>query len=250
MGSARAGSKRLAGRTILLTGAASGIGLATARLFAEEGAALALLDRDAEALAQLKAELGAHVETVELASEVQIVAGVARAAEALGGLDGVLNIAGIGGFGAVDTLSLADWNQVLAVNLTAPFLVRREALPHLRRADSATIVNVASGVGLLPNSPGMSVYVASKGGLIAYSKALAVELAPRIRLNVVCPGAVDTPLVPATMKDAAAAPGSPYALKRLGTPDELAATLLFLTSAESSFTTGVALAVDGGRTYH
>ena len=250
MGSAKHGSGRLAGRKVLLTGAASGIGLAAARLFAAEGAALALLDRDAAALERLKAELGVHVEPVELGSEDQIAAAVARAAAALDGLVGLLNIAGIGGCGAAETLPLAAWNQVLAINLTAPFLVCREALPHLQRASSASIVNVASGVALVPGAPGMSAYVASKGGLIAFSKALAIELAPRIRVNVVCPGVVDTPLVPDGMKDAAAAPGSPYALKRLGTPEELAATLLFLTSAESSFTTGVALAVDGGRTYH
>lgn len=243
-------SGRLEGRRILITGAASGIGLATARLFRSEGARLALLDRDGAALVQVAAELGAHGEPVELESEAQIRTAVANAAAALGGLDGVLNIAGIGGFGFLENAVLDDWNRVLTVNLTAPFLICREALPHLKASEGATIVNIASGVGLLPTSPGMGAYVASKGGLIAYSKALAAELAPGIRVNALCPGAVDTPMVPAEMKEAARAPGSPYALRRLGSPEELAAAALFLTSRDSSFVTGIALAADGGRTFH
>ncbi|MFN3727624.1 MAG: SDR family NAD(P)-dependent oxidoreductase [Allosphingosinicella sp.] len=241
---------RLAERRILITGAASGIGLATARLFAAEDAHLALLDRDREALERIASELGAHAAAVELTEESQIREAVAGSASALGGLDGVVNVAGIGGGTFVESMRLDDWNRVLAVNLTAPFLVCREALPHLRHAGGGTIVNVASGQGLLPSSPSLSAYAASKGGLVTFSKAMALELAPEIRVNAICPGVVDTPLLPAQMRAAARAPGSGYALKRVGEPEEIAAGILFLTSRESAFVTGIALAVDGGRTYH
>ncbi|MFN3387571.1 MAG: SDR family NAD(P)-dependent oxidoreductase [Allosphingosinicella sp.] len=241
---------RLAGRRILITGAASGIGLATARLFAAEGARLALLDRDREALEGVASEIGAHAAAVELSEESQIRAAVSGSASALGGLDGVVNVAGIGGGTFVESMTLEDWNRVLAVNLTAPFLVCREALPHLREASGGTIVNVASGQGLLPSAPSLSAYAASKGGLVTFSKAMALELAPEIRVNAICPGVVDTPLLPAQMREAARAPGSGYALKRVGEPKEIAAGILFLTSRESAFVTGIALAVDGGRTYH
>lgn len=241
---------RLRGRRILITGAASGIGLATARLFATEGARLALLDRDHGGLQRAGDELSAHTGPVELTDEEQIKQAVSSGAAALGGLDGIVNVAGIGGGTIVEDMSLADWQRVLAVNLTAPFLVCRAALPHIRAAGGGTIVNVASGQGLLPSAPGLSAYAASKGGLITFSKAMALELAPDIRVNAICPGVVDTPLLPPQMREAASAPGSCYALKRVGEAEEIAAGILFLTSHESAFVTGIALAVDGGRTFH
>jgi NAD(P)-dependent dehydrogenase (short-subunit alcohol dehydrogenase family) len=241
---------RLRGRRILITGAASGIGLATARLFAAEGARLALLDRDRDGLQRAADELDAHTAAVELTDEQQIQEMVAGSAAALGGLDGIVNVAGIGGGTIVENMALEDWQRVLAVNLTAPFLVCRAGLPHLRAAGGGTIVNVASGQGLLPSAPGLSAYAASKGGLVTFSKAMALELAPDIRVNAICPGVVDTPLLPPQMREAASAPGSGYALRRVGAAEEIAAGILFLTSRESAFVTGIALAVDGGRTYH
>jgi NAD(P)-dependent dehydrogenase (short-subunit alcohol dehydrogenase family) len=107
------------------------------------------------------------------------------------------------------------------------------------------VVNIASGQGLLPNWPEMTAYAASKGGVITLTRALAAELAPAIRVNSVCPGVVNTPMTSGGQVDV-----SPYALKRVGDPLEIANALLFLTSAESSFVTGAALAVDGGRTFH
>ena len=241
---------QLANRRILITGAASGIGLATARRFAAEGASLALLDRDGPALDQVASELGALALVADLLIEQQIIDAVDKAAARLGGLDGIANVAGIGGGTIVRDMALADWSRVLAVNLTAPFLVCREAIPHLTRAGGGTIVNVASGQALLPSGQGLSAYSASKAGLVTFSKALAQELAPHIRVNSVCPGAVDTQLLPSHMRDAANSPGSAYALKRIGDAAEIAAAILFLTSRQSSFVTGIALAVDGGRTYH
>jgi NAD(P)-dependent dehydrogenase (short-subunit alcohol dehydrogenase family) len=241
---------RLNGRKIIVTGAASGIGLACARLLASEGAALSLLDRDADALAGPAAELSAHHAVVDLPDEAQIAKAVDAAAAALGGLDGLVNVAGIGGMGRLGELTLADWERTIGVNLTAPFLMMRAVLPHMQAAGEGTIVNISSGQGLTPSAPGMASYCASKGGLVMLSKALALELAPTIRVNCICPGVVDTPLLPESMREAARMPGSPYALKRVGEAEEIAAAILFLMSAESSFITGIAMSVDGGRTYH
>lgn len=242
---------RLAGRHVLITGAASGIGLAVAELFASEGAKLALIDRDREGLSAVAGRLGAHAEVVDLLDEGQIVAAIANAAQALGALDGIVNVAGIGGdMQRLADIDTATWHRVIDVNLTAPFLVMREALPHLRRSPGATVVNVASGQGLMPSAPGLGSYCASKAGLVMFSKTMALELAPDIRVNTVCPGVVQTPLLPASMEAAAREPGSPYALKRVGEAHEIAAAILFLTSAESSFVTGTAMSVDGGRVYH
>ena len=242
---------RLTGRRVLMTGAASGIGLATARKFAQAGATLALFDRNAAGLQAIAGELGVFSATVDLVDESAIRDAVAAAARSLGGLDGVVNVAGLGGIGdPLGDMKLADWNYVLAVNLTAPFLVSREALPHLTQAGGGTIVNVASASGLAPTAPCMGAYCASKGGVVMFSKAMAMELAPSIRVNVVCPGAVDTPLLVDAFRTAVKSASSPYALKRLAEADEIANVILFLTSAESSFVTGTAFAVDGGRTYH
>lgn len=244
-------SERLAGRHILITGAASGIGLATARLFAAEGAKLSLLDRDADGLGAVIRALGTYGETIDLLDGQAIAGAVARSAEAMGALDGVVNVAGIGGdMQRLGDMDNATWRRVIDVNLTAPFLIMREALPHLQKGEGATVVNIASGQGLMPSAPGMGSYCASKGGLVMFSKAMALELAPAIRVNVVCPGVVDTPLLPASMSEAAQQPGSPYALKRVGQAEEIADAILFLTSRESSFITGIAMSVDGGRVYH
>lgn len=245
---AMAGS-RLTGRRIVITGAASGIGLATSRRFASEGARLALLDRDEKGLAAAAQETGGLAFQVDLLDEEAIKRAIAESAAALGGLDGVVNVAGIGGFARLEDTTLEEWNKVVGVNLTAPFLIMREALPHLRAATNATIVNVSSGQGLLPSSPGLGSYCASKGGLVAFDRTMALELAP-IRVNTVCPGVVNTPLLPDSMRDGAVQQTSPYALGRVAEPEELADAILFLTSSESSFITGITMAVDGGRTYH
>lgn len=239
---------RLAGRRILITGGASGIGRATCALFAQEGAAVAVLDRDVSRVGDVTA----------IAADVSDAAAVARAvqdaAQALGGLDGLVNAAGVlFNKGLLETDAHA-WNTTIAVNLTGTFLCVQAAVPLLRQAGRASIVNIASGVGLLPTGGGNTAYVASKGGVIALTRSLAAELAPEIRVNAVCPGAVETPMTDGTLRDAAGAVvpaiASRYALGRPASPDEIAAGILFLTSHESSFVTGVNLAIDGGRTFH
>lgn len=236
---------RLRGRRILITGAASGIGRRTAQLFAAEGAALTLLDRDAEGLADIAGEARGLAVAADVTDEASVTQAVTQGAEAMGGIDGLVNAAGIVIRGPVLDISVADWRRVIDVNLTGIYVVVRCALPWLSLAPFATIVNIASGQGLLPNAPEMTAYAASKGGVVNLTRALAAELAPAIRVNSVCPGMVNTPMTRGGQGDV-----TPYALKRVADPLEIAHALLFLTGRESSFVTGAALAVDGGRTFH
>jgi len=247
---------RLANRHALVTGAASGIGLATARRFLAEGAKVALLDRDAAALARIAAELGAPGIPVDVADPAAVAAAVDAAAAALGGLDAVVNAAGISRVASPAETTPALWREVMAVNLDGPFHVCHAALPHLRRAGGGSIVNLASAAGLVPR-PNYGAYGASKGGLLMLTRCLALDLAPdRIRVNAVCPGAILTPMVEATMAaqpDPAAAEHAflaRYALGRFGTAEEVAGAVLYLTSAEASYVTGSALGVDGGSAWH
>jgi NAD(P)-dependent dehydrogenase (short-subunit alcohol dehydrogenase family) len=241
---------RLRGRRILITGGGSGIGRATSGLFVAEGARVVLLDRDIAALA----DDSVLALTCDVSSEVEVVGSVQKAAEALGGLDGVVNAAGIFHSNTLADTPLDLWQRIMAVNLTGTYLVCREALPLLQEASGATIVNIASGVGLLPTGPGSAAYVASKGGVIALTRALAFEAAPTIRVNAVCPGATETPMTAGTLRDdrgaVLTAVAQRYALQRPSSPEELARAILFLTSEESSSITGISLAVDGGRTFH
>lgn len=251
MHSRPARSGRLESRRILITGAASGIGKAIAELFVAEGARIALLDRDGAAVATLASLLNSFSAQVNVANENQVQDAVEAAADALDGLDGIVNGAGIGGLQRLAETELLSWQQTLDVNLTGPLLITRAALPFLENNASATIVNVASGIALRPFS-GQGAYAASKAGLLAWTKVLAQELAPKIRVNATCPGATDTPLMRANMPanvDATAF-AAQYALKRQGSALEQAQAVLFLTGPESTFITGVSLAVDGGRTFH
>ena len=245
---------RLNGRRILVTGAASGIGLATAELFAHEGATLALLDRADDALQSAAAATGGTALLADLADEAQLLDAVAKAAQAMGGIDGIVNCAGIAGSQTLDALDRENWDRFVAINLTAPYLICRAALPHLRAAERATIVNIASGQALLPNAPGIAAYAATKAGLVAFTKALGAELAPQIRANVVAPGIVDTPMVQGVLGGYASPDDAPfvqqYAMKRVAKPRELAEAILFLSSDASSYVTGTVLTVDGGRTFH
>jgi len=245
---------KLAGRRILITGAASGIGRATAELFAREGAALALLDRRDDLLRSAAQATAGTAMLADLADEAQLLAAVAKAAQAMGGIDGIVNSAGIAGSQPLDALDRESWDRFVAINLTAPYLICRAALPHLQVTGNATIVNIASGQALLPNAPGIAAYAATKAGLVAFTKALGAELAPGIRANVIAPGIVDTPMVQGVLGGYASPDDAPfvqqYAIKRVARPSELAEAILFLSSEASSYVTGTVLAVDGGRTFH
>jgi NAD(P)-dependent dehydrogenase (short-subunit alcohol dehydrogenase family) len=242
---AQTSADRLRGRRIVITGAASGIGRSTAQLFAREGAALAFLDRDGRGLAETAKETGGHGFEVDITNEEAVAEAIEKAGLALGGIDGVVNAAGIMPRGLASEVPAAVWRHVLEVNLTGTYIVIRSCLPWIAREPAATIVNIASAQGLLPNAPGLSAYAASKGGVVNLTRALAAELAPRIRVNSVCPGMVDTP-----MADGFRGNVGNYALHRLAEPIEIARAILFLTSPESSYVTGAALAADGGRSFH
>lgn len=249
-GHAGAGTGRLAGRRVLVTGAASGIGAAVARRFAGEAARVALLDRDAEKLASVAAEIDALALPADVTDAVAVARAVDAAARGLAGLDGVVNGAGVSIIASFEDTDEATWHRALDINLTGPYRVCHAALRHLRDSGGATIVNISSAVGIQPLLR-RSAYAASKGGLIAFGKVLALELAPAIRVNTVLPGAIDTPMVhnsftgPALDQVVAR-----YALKRLGRAEEVAEAVLFLTSGESGFVTGATLTVDGGRTFY
>jgi NAD(P)-dependent dehydrogenase (short-subunit alcohol dehydrogenase family) len=244
-GQHEAGAGRLAGRRIIITGAASGIGRTTARLFASEGAVVALFDRNVNGLKQAAEEILAAWYPVDITVEPDVAEATAKAAAAMVGIDGLVNAAGIMSKGLVTEVSADEWRRILEVNLTGTYIVARCCIPWMVKEQRSTIVNIASAQGLLPNAPGHSAYAASKGGVVNLTRALAAELAPNIRVNSVCPGMVDTP-----MADGYRANVDNYALKRLAAPEEIAQALLFLTSAESSYVTGAALAVDGGRSFH
>jgi NAD(P)-dependent dehydrogenase (short-subunit alcohol dehydrogenase family) len=240
----------LDGRHIVITGAASGIGLATATLFAAQGARVALLDRNEEVMATARSIPNAAALVADVTDEASVNAAIAQAAEKLGAIDGLVNCAGVDFVGSILDTTPAEWRRVMSVNLTGPYLVCRAAVPWLRKASQATIVNVASGLGLRP-LVNRTAYTSSKAGVIMFTKALALELAPNIRVNAVCPGLVDTPMVRNAVPDEAIEGILQlYAIKTFQTPAQLAQSILFLTSDASSHVTGIALAADGGRSFH
>ena len=245
---------RMSGRKLLITGGASGIGRATAMLCATEGAAVSVLDRSGDAANTVAADIKGHAFVVDVADPASVNSAVERAAAAMGGLDGVVNAAGIFSSEGLTDTTPDLFNKIMTVNVTGTFMVIRAAERFLRAAASGSVVNIGSGVGLKPTGPGSTAYVASKGGVIAMTRALAMELAPKIRVNVVCPGMVDTAMTEGFIRnnhgDLRPELAGLYALGRAASAEELARAIVFLLSEEASFITGIALPVDGGRTYH
>ena len=238
---------RLTGRRIVITGAASGMGRAIAERFAAEGAALVLLDRNTEGVAAVAGTIGATGFGCDVADRPQVGDVIAAAADALGGLDGIVNAAGILDITRFDDLSAESWDRMIAVNLTGPFNVVKAALPLLRAADRASIVNIASVSGLMPMD-GTAGYSASKAGLIMLTRCLGLDLGPTIRANTICPGVIQTEMTRYLWENAehTARAADRVALKRLGLVDDVANAALYFASEESGFTTGAWLPVDGG----
>lgn len=243
---------RLAGRRIVVTGAASGMGRAIAERFAAEGSSLALVDVDEAGLAAVAAATSAHPLPTDLRRVDQIDGAIASAAERMGGIDGVVNAAGVLVTRSLDDTDQDVWGLTMEVNLRAPVRLCQAARPYLEEAGSATIVNLASVGGMRPYR-NQTAYAASKGGLIAATKVMALELGPGIRANVLSPGAIDTPMTQALFRgndQHRSTTVEKLAMQRMGLPEEIAGAALFLTSADSGFVTGVVLSVDGGISWH
>ena len=241
---------RLAGRRIVVTGAGSGIGAAIAQLFVAEGAKVAAIDQNVAGIHAYFQPGDGIALKADVSNEACVSQAIDSAAQALGGIDGLVHAAGIANGELLSEVRLEDWRRVIDVNLTGSFLLARACYPHLRAVQNSTIVNFSSGQGLQPFMR-RGAYAASKAGVISLSKSLAMEWAP-IRVNTICPGAVDTPMVrngydPEVLRTQV---GARYALGRVAEAVEIARAALYLTGGESSFITGVALAVDGGRSYH
>ena len=235
-------------RHVLITGAGSGIGKATAALFAREGARLALLDIDKDSIAEQAEALGGVAVAADVRDEQGVIDAIGAAAEALDGLDGLVNAAGVSIRANLEDLGMEVWRRIIDINLTGTYVVCRAALPFLRQAVEGTIVNIASGAATR-SGPGRSAYTASKAGVIAFTRSIASELAPHIRVNAILPGAVETPLFEGLVPDQATREAviSRYAMKRIGRPEEIANAILFMTSKQSSFMTGSPMLVDGGQ---
>ena len=248
---------QLEGKVAIITGAATGIGRATALLFAEEGASVIIADvneDDAQrTVANIEDEGGsARFVQADVSEAEDVQALMERAAEEMGGIDVIVNNAGAQRSGVVTEFEESEWDLLMRVNPRSCFLGAKYGVPRLRERGGGSIVNVSSLAGL-KGGPGMTAYSASKGAIIAFTRALAEELAPdNIRANSVCPGWIDTPFnEPAIEFMGGRAQQEEMVqqtvpLKRQGTPEEIAPGFLYLASDASSYVTGQELVIDGG----
>jgi NAD(P)-dependent dehydrogenase (short-subunit alcohol dehydrogenase family) len=247
---------RLFGKRAIITGAAAGIGAAIAERFVAEGARVLVADRNragAEAVAERLRAAGGEVAAIEVDVSVSdsVAAMVGASVERFGGLDVFVNNAGIVHPQDTDAEATPEdaWDLTLAVNLKSVYLGARHAIPVIEAGGGGAIVNIASIVAMLGSHPSQIAYTASKGGMVALSRELAVSLARRgIRVNAVCPGVTQTAMAARLVRDEAA-----HELRRLhipmgrlALPDEIAAVTAFLASDDASYITGQAIAVDGG----
>jgi NAD(P)-dependent dehydrogenase (short-subunit alcohol dehydrogenase family) len=250
----------LDGKVALVTGGSLGIGRATARRLADDGAAVVLCGVDNASVEEALAELsGAGLEVdgrrADVSSAAEVEGLVRFAADRYGGVDILVNSAGIQRYGTVVDTSEELWDEVLAVNLKGMFLTAKHCVPELRRRGGGTIVNVAS-VQAFATQGGVAAYAASKAGVVGLTKAIAVDhAAENIRCNAVCPGSVDTPMLrfaaglfkgDGTEDETIRGWGSSHPLGRVARPEEVAEVIAFLAGDRASFVTGAELRVDGG----
>lgn len=247
---------KLSGKRAIVTGATSGMGRATAALFAREGARLLLNGRDSERGAEVLEEVrscGAEGEFVygDVSRFETNQKLVEECLDRFGGVDVVAANAGILGLGSVTEVPLEVWRDALGANLDSVFYLLRCAIPPMQQGGGGSIV-VNGSIAAFKGFPNHAAYCASKAALVALVRQAAIDYGPAIRINAVCPGPVDTPLIWSSAEafpdpsKAVAAAGERTVLKRLGAPDDIARAALFLASEDSSWITGASLVVDGG----
>ena len=244
-------------KRVLVTGGSRGIGFAVAKDFVDAGARVAVNGKGGQSVSAAIERLGGGDCVVAAPGDIGTVPGcesvVKTANDAFGGLDILVNSAGIGAGRSIEDSDEAMWDAHLDVNLKGTFFCCRAALPALRRSNG-NIVNIASDAGLM-GVPGITVYCASKGGVVNMTRAMALEVAPEVRVNCVCPGYVDTDMIRRDHIDKKDDPAAAeqrmidYApMKRIATPVEISQAVLYLASFEARFLTGASLAIDGGST--
>jgi NAD(P)-dependent dehydrogenase (short-subunit alcohol dehydrogenase family) len=246
---------RFDGKVLLVTGGASGLGAAVGRQFTAEGGQVAVLDLDAEKAEAVAGKLdGAIAMGVDVASEEAVGRSVDQVAQHFGSIDCLFNAAGHAEFGPVEEWSLERWQRMMTVHAGGTFLFCRQVLPVMRERAGGAIVNVASVAALVAQA-GNAPYGAAKGAILAFSRQLARDVAPQIRVNTVAPGRIRTGMTePLMIKRAGSVEqgsvlfGQGNLQKRVGEPEEIAAPVCFLLSDEASFITGTLLVVDGGET--
>ena len=237
----------LDGRVAIITGGGSGIGAATARRFAAEGATVALLDRDADTATKVAAEVDGHAYVLDVRDGDEVAEVIDRVAQTVGRVDILVNNAGTGDLRPLHTVDDKLWRRLIDVNLTGTFNATRAAIPFMLETGGGAIVNNASVSGLAATR-NEAAYSAAKAGVISLTKSAALEYGPTVRVNCVAPGHVRTPLTAVweQMPDAFAPIADAIPLGRIGEPDEVAEAILFLASDRASYITGHTLVIDGG----
>jgi meso-butanediol dehydrogenase / (S,S)-butanediol dehydrogenase / diacetyl reductase len=250
------GTARFQGRSVFITGAASGLGRATAKRFADEGAAVYAVDVDAAGVADTVESIRAAGGTAQggacdVASSAAVQSSIGDAVARFGGLDVLANVAGTGRTVRFEEIDEDEWNRILAVNLTGVFHTTKAAIAHLLARPGGNIVNVSSIAGLRGQAYN-SHYCASKAGLLNFTRSIALEFASRgLRANCVCPGGILTPLIRRfqpheDFESRLIAYYSPPVDKKMSQPDDVANAILFLASEEAKMINGAGLVIDGG----